>query len=275
AELRDALGRLLDAGLIFRRGAPPQATFLFKHTLVRDTAYSTLLRGQRRRLHLQVGIALEKNFPEIVATQPEILAQHLAEGGVADKAVAYWLRAGKNATARSANLEAIEHLRKGIEAVGHLPCGSLTDRLELDLQFALGPCLIATGGPIADAALVTFERARELCERLQGPPEYLNVLYWLAVMRGVRGELREALEATAAGVDLAKTRGDQPALINFLRGSSLPLILLGRPAEALARTEEAVATFHAADDSVHIAARAAGQDAGAAALSVMAWALWF
>ena len=99
AELKDALSRLFDAGLVFQRGAPPQATFLFKHTLVRDTAYSTLLRGQRQDLHAQVGMALEENFPELIETQPEILAHHFTEGGLVDKAVCYWLRAGKNATA--------------------------------------------------------------------------------------------------------------------------------------------------------------------------------
>ena len=160
-------------------------------------------------------MALEGNFPEVIETQPEILAHHFTEGGLVDKAVGYWLRAGKNATARSANLEAIAHLRRGIEAARHLPDGALKDQRELDLQFVLGPRLIATRGPIADAALLTFERARDLCERLQEPPEHLNVLYWLAVMRGVRGELREADVATGAGIDLAKMRGDQPALIIF------------------------------------------------------------
>ena len=274
-ELGDPLRRLVEAGLVFRRGVPPHATFQFKHTLVRDTAYGTLLRGQRRALHIQVGLALEKDFPEIVATQPEILAHHFTEGGLADKATDYWLRAGKNATARSANREAIGHLRRGIEAVGHLPADASRDQLELNLQFVLGPCLIATLGPIADEALATFERARELCERLQGPPEHLNVLYWLAVMRGVRGELQAALEATGAGIDLAKMRADPSALINFLRGCALALILMGRPAEALARTEEAVATFNSSDNRTRLASRAAGQDAGVAGRAVMAWSLWF
>jgi tetratricopeptide (TPR) repeat protein len=275
AELHDGLRRLVEAGLLFQRGVPPQATFLFKHTLVQDAAYRTLVRRQRQGLHARVSIALEKDFRETAKIEPEILAHHFTEAGLADKAVGFWLRAGKNATARSANVEAIGHLRRGIGAVDQLPHGLPKDRLELDLQFALGPCLIATRGPIADEALRTFERARELCERLQGPPEHLIVLYWLAVMRGVRGELREGLEATGAGIDLAKVRGDQPALINFLRGSALAHILMGRPAEALVRTEEAVATFHATDDTTRIATRAAGQDAGAAALAVMAWALWF
>jgi tetratricopeptide (TPR) repeat protein len=253
---------------------PPQATFQFKHTLVRDTAYGTLLRGQRQDLHAKVGLALENGFPEIVEAQPEILAHHFTEGRMADKAVGYWLRAGRNATNRSANREAIGHLRRGIEAVGQLPDEAPRDQIELDLQFVLGPCLIATQGPIADEALVTFEQARELCERLQGPPEHLNVLYWLAVMHGVRGELREALEATGAGIELAKRRGDQPALINFLRGCALALILMGRPAESLARTEEAVATFNSSDERTRTASRAAGQDAGAASRAVMAWTLW-
>src|SRR6516165_798121 len=275
AELRNALRRLVETGLVFQRGMPPQATFQFKHTLVRDTAYGTLLRGQRQDLHAKVGLALENDFPEIVEAQPEILAHHFTEGRTADKAVGYWLRAGKNATNRSANREAIEHLRRGIEAVGQLPGDAPRDQRELELQFVLGPCLIATQGPIADEALVTFERARELCERLQGPPEHLNVLYWLAVMHGVRGELQKADVATGAGIDLAKMRGDQPALINFLRGSALALILMGRPAEALARTEEAVAAFSSSDDRIRVASRAAGQDAGAAGRAVMAWTLWF
>jgi tetratricopeptide (TPR) repeat protein len=275
AELRDALRRLVETGLVFQRGLLPQATFQFKHTLVRDTAYSTLLRGQRQGLHAKVGLAFESAFPEIAEAQPEVLAHHFTEGRLADRAVGYWLRAGKNASNRSANREAIGHLRRGIEAVGQLPGDAPRDQRELDLQFVLGPCLIATQGPIADEALETFERARELCERLQGPPEHLNVLYWLAVMHGVRGELQKALEATEAGIELAKMRADQPALINFLRGCALALILMGRPAEALARTEEAVAAFSSSDDRIRVASRAAGQDAGAAGRAVMAWTLWF
>ena len=142
----DALRRLVEAGLLFQRGVPPQATFLFKHTLVRDTAYSTLIRGQRQGLHARVGIALEKDFRgDREDRSPEILAHHFTEAGLADKAVGYWLRAGKNATARSANSKLSDICGGGSSAVDHLPDGAPKDRLELDLQFALGPCLIATG----------------------------------------------------------------------------------------------------------------------------------
>ena len=128
-------------------------------------------------------------------TQPETLARHLTEAGLIEKAIGYWLQAGKNAALRSANLEAIAHLQRGIEVIGHLPAGEGKDRSELDFQLVLGPCLIATQGPAASTAVATFARARELCERLGEPPEYLQVMFWLATVSVVRGELPQALEA--------------------------------------------------------------------------------
>jgi class 3 adenylate cyclase len=113
-ELRAALDRLTDAGLVFCRGAPPHATFLFKHALVRDAAYGTLLRGRRQELHTRVAATLEQQFPEAVATEPERLAQHCAEAGLAEKAIQYWLAAGQRSLARSATAEAVAQLRKGL-----------------------------------------------------------------------------------------------------------------------------------------------------------------
>src|SRR5262249_58296649 len=107
----------------------------------------------------------------------------------------YWLPAGKNAALRSANPEATAHLQRGIELTGRLPAGEGRDRSELDLQLLLGPCLIATHGPAASEAVETFARARELCERLGEPPEYLMVLLWQANARVVRGELHRGLDS--------------------------------------------------------------------------------
>ena len=131
-------------------------------------------------------------------TQPETLAHHLTEAGLIEKAIGYWLLAGKNAALRSANLEAIAHLRRGIELTGQLPAGERKDSSELDLQLILGPCLIATQGPATTTAVATFARARELCEWLAEPPEYLQVMFWVATASVVRGELPQALEATTA-----------------------------------------------------------------------------
>ena len=223
--LEEALGQLVRSELIFRRGEIPHAVYTFKHTLVRDAAYAGLLKSRRVYLHAAIASALEQQFPEIVQTQPETLAHHLTEAGLIERAIEYWLQAGKNAALRSANLEAIAHLRRGIEVTGRLPAGEGKDRAELDLQLILGPCLIATQGPAASEAVATFARARELCERLGEPPEYLQVMFWLATVSVVRGELPQALEAVAALLSAAEARNDRPALINAIRGRAMILFL--------------------------------------------------
>src|SRR6185312_16585359 len=155
---------------------------------------SGLLRSRRAALHASIADAFEQRFPEMLETQPETLAHHLTEAGLFQKAEAYWLQAGKKAAMRSANLEAIVHLQRGIEALGHLPDSARKDRLELDFQFALGPCLIATQGPASNKSMATFTRARELCERLGDSPEQLQVMFWLTTASVIRGELLLAEE---------------------------------------------------------------------------------
>jgi predicted ATPase len=272
--LEEALGQLVRSELIFRRGEIPHAVFTFKHTLVRDAAYAGLLKSRRVYLHAAIANALEQQFPEIVQTQPETLALHLTEAGLIGKAIEYWLRAGKNAALRSANLEAIAHLRRGIEGTGGLPVSQDRDRSELDLRLILGPCLIATQGPAASETVATFARARELCERLGEPPEYLQVMFWLATVSVVRGELPQALEAVAALLSAAEARDDRPALINATRGRAMILFFLGRIVEAREAIERAVEIFSVSQDADRMAARAAGQDAGVAMLVLMSWVLW-
>ena len=196
------------------------------------------------------------------------------EAGLNEKAAGYWLQAGKNAAMRSANLEAIAHLQRGAEAVGRLPEGSQRDRLDLDFQFALGPCLIATQGPASGKAVATFVRARELCERLGDPPEYLQVMFWLVTASVVRGELPRAAEMIATLLRLAQAHGDRPALLNAMRGEAMILLFMGRLADARKAIERAFETFNASDEADRLAARSAGQDAGVADLALMSWALW-
>jgi class 3 adenylate cyclase/predicted ATPase len=279
AELRlgnldDALGQLTRSELVFCRGEIPHAVFTFKHALVRDAAYAGLLKSQRAQLHAAIASALEQHFPEIVEAEPETLAHHLTEAGLTETAIEHWLRAGRKAAARSANLEASAHLRRGIEVVSRLPDDPGRDRLELDLQFALGPCLIASQGPASSPALTTFSRARELCERLGDLPEYLQVMFWFATASVVRGELPQALEAIATLLGRAEARGDRPALINAIRGRAMILLFMGHVVDAHHETERAVEMFAASSESERLAARTAGQDAGAAALALMSWTLW-
>jgi tetratricopeptide (TPR) repeat protein len=155
-----------------------------------------------------------------------------------------------------------------------LPAGEDKDRSELDFQLVLGPCLIATHGPAASKALTTFARARELCERLGEPPEYLQVMFWLATASVVRGELPQALEAIAGLPSAAQARGNQPALLNGIRGQAMILMFMGRIVEARDALERAVEAFSASEESDRMAARAAGQDAGVSMLVLMAWVLW-
>lgn len=272
--LEEALAQLVRSELIFCRGEIPRAVYTFKHALVRDAAYSGLLKSRRASLHAMIADAIEQRFPEIVEGQPETVAHHLIEAGLFEKATGYWLLAGKKVAMRSANLEAIAHLERGIEATVHLGNSERKDRLELDFQVALGPCLIATQGPASNKAVATFARARDLCERLGDPPEQLQIMFWLTTASVIRGELPVAQETIAALLHLTETRGDRPALLNATRGQAMIRLFMGRLTDAREAIERAVAEFEASSEEDRLAARAAGQDAGVADLALMSWVLW-
>ena len=142
-ELVSALDRLMQAGLLFRNGIPPHATYLFKHALVQDTAYGTLLRNRRHALHARIARALEETFPDIAATQPEVLAHHFTEADLAENAVAYWQAAGQRAAERSAHAESLAHLYKGLALVRRVADPAERARRELALQLVLAPVLIS------------------------------------------------------------------------------------------------------------------------------------
>src|SRR5262249_3312286 len=120
-DLADVLHQLVAAGLLFRQGQPPEGRYVFKHALVRDAAYGSLLRSTRRQLHTRIATVLEEQFPDTVEVQPELVAHHFTEAGLHAQAVGYWHKAGQRATQRSAHLEAIAHLTKGLEALKTLP----------------------------------------------------------------------------------------------------------------------------------------------------------
>jgi DNA-binding winged helix-turn-helix (wHTH) protein/tetratricopeptide (TPR) repeat protein len=273
-QLQAALARLVASELVFQRGTPPDAVYSFKHALVQDAVHGSLLRNARRQLHAQIAIALETDYPEIIENQPELLAQHYAEAGLPEKAAGYWLRAGKIGVARDANVEAIAHLRRGIEAVGGFPDGATKDRLEFALQFALGPCLRATQGAHSNAAAATFTRARELCERLGDTPEYPHVMYWVAVNHMHRGEWPEALDGYMAALALAEADGNRPAAVNAMRGTGWALLLMGRLAEARRMLERSLVELDMCDEAESLAARAIGFEAGVAGMAMMGWTLW-
>ena len=189
-QLDDALEQLINAEIIFRRGNPPDAEYTFKHALVQDAAYSTLLRSRRQPLHNQIGVVLESRFPDIVATQPEQLAHHCAEAFLVEKAAAYWLKAGRLSIRRWAMKEAVAQLRKGLNLLSGTNSTRSREQ-ELDLQVTLGNALISIKGYSAPEPGEAFARARELCRELNRPPK-LGLLVGQCEFHLVRGELERA-----------------------------------------------------------------------------------
>jgi class 3 adenylate cyclase/predicted ATPase len=157
-----ALERLTTSGLLSRRGTPPAATYSFKHALVQDAAYATLLKSRRQQLHASIAKLLIKRFPAMAEGLPEVVAHHLTEAGLASEAIGYWLKAGQLANDRSASKEAVSHLTNGLDLLHELPYDSDRDRIELTLQSTIGPALVATKGYAAPEAVAAYERAREL-----------------------------------------------------------------------------------------------------------------
>src|SRR5262249_11315602 len=159
AEVRCGLGGLVNSGLVFQRGAIPEATFAFKHALVRDAAHGTLLRGARQRLHGRIAEVLEAHSPELIDSQPEVLAQHYAEAGLVEKSAAWWGKAGHRSTARSAMAEAAAQFQKGLDQLALLPDTPERQRQELEFCSDLGAVLRTVKGLAAPEAGHVYARA--------------------------------------------------------------------------------------------------------------------
>jgi tetratricopeptide (TPR) repeat protein len=173
-ELRAGLDRLSEAGLLFCRGVAPQSSYLFKHALVQDAAYATLLRARRQELHARVAMALEQRFTDLVERRPELLAHHLTAAGDTERAIDQWLKAGQYAAARLAHFEAISHFERGLATLAALPESRARDGREIELQLARGLSLFTAKGFEASEAARAYTRARELAEQ-QGDAGQLSV----------------------------------------------------------------------------------------------------
>jgi class 3 adenylate cyclase/predicted ATPase len=177
AQLRSALDHLIAAGLLFRRGVPPRATYVFKHSLVQDAAYGTLLRARREALHARIAEVYELQFQDIVEVQPGLLAHHLARAGFAERAIGFWLKAAHKAIADGAVAEAVAQLRQALALVGDLPEKAARERHEIELQIALGNALMALRGYSAAETDAAFRRARELCIEAADTKQLVRVLW--------------------------------------------------------------------------------------------------
>jgi class 3 adenylate cyclase len=181
--LAASLQKLCDAELLYARGLEPDASYLFKHALVQEAAYQTLLKSRRREIHARVAAALAEHFPEVAAAQPELLAHHNSEAGDASRAAQAWLQAGELAMQRGgAAHEAESHLLRGLEMVERMPAGSERDGLEFRLQLQLGYALVMTRGYGAGEVQQAHRRAQALGEGLGDPVQVATLLMglWLS-----------------------------------------------------------------------------------------------
>jgi predicted ATPase len=168
--LQRGLKQLAEAELVYQNGVPPRARYLFKHALVQDAAYQSLLKSRRQQLHQHVARVLVEQFPDTAETQPELVAHHYTEAGLIAQAIPYWQQAGQRASQRSAYMEAISHLTTGLELLKTVPDTPDRSQQELRLQLALGTPLIATKGYASPVARQAYARARELCEQIGDTP---------------------------------------------------------------------------------------------------------
>ena len=267
--LNNALAQLVDAELIYRRGTPPDAEYTFKHALVQDAAYQSLLRSKQRQYHLQIARVLEERFPEIADAQPELLAHHYTQAVIANKAITYWQAAGQKAVRRSANAEAINHLTRGLELLKTMPESPERFQQELTLLLALGTPLTDTKGFASPEVSGIYSRARELCRHVGGVRQLFPVLWGMWLFYNARAEHHVAREIGEECHRLAESAGDTELLIAAHHARGVTLAFLGDVSASQEHLEQAVALY---DPNRH---RNRALISGIACRSQAAHSLWF
>jgi class 3 adenylate cyclase/predicted ATPase len=279
-QIGSALDRLIRAGLLFRQGVPPYASYLFKHALVQDAAYGTLLREPRRALHARIAEALEGQFPEIAESRPELLAHHCTEAGLIEKAAGLWGKAGQRSLERSALVEATEQLTRALDQIATLPGTSPLRREQIRLRIALANALMFVKGYAAAETKAAFDHARLLIERAEAlgePPEdpllLFSVLYgfWVANSTAFNGDI--CCDLAAQFLALAEKQGATIPLMMGHRIMGRSLLDTGNFAESRAHCDQAIALY---DPTEHrsLAMRISQVDAGVAILSFRTMTLW-
>jgi class 3 adenylate cyclase/predicted ATPase len=268
--VQQALARLVEAELLYQRGLSPQATYVFKHALIQEAAYQSLLRSTRQQYHQRIAQVLEAQFLETVATQPELLAHHYTEAGLREQALGYWHRAGERALQRSAHAEAISHLTKGLEVLKVLPNTPERIQQELGLQLTLGIPLSATRGYAAPEVAHIYTRAQELCQHMGETPQLIPVLLGLWRFYLLRAELEKAQELAEQCLLVVQRVNEPVRLIVAHDALGETLFFLGDFAHARTHLERAVALYDPQKRRPHRALT----DPGVSSLSMLAGALW-
>jgi class 3 adenylate cyclase/predicted ATPase len=270
--LRQGLHQLVAAEFLYQQGLPPQATYVFKHALIQEAAYQSLLRSTRQQHHQHIAQVLERRFPDLCETQPELLAHHYTEAGLAEHAIPYWQRAGQRAAQRSAYVEAVSHLSQGLALLNTLPETPVRAQHELTIQTTLGPVLIATRGQGAPEVEQAYARARELCQQVGETPQLFPVLDGLWAFYIFRAEYHPARELAQHFLTLAHSVQDPAHLLraSFLMGGAV--YWLGEFTDAQASMEQGIVPL---DTEQHRALPFLyGYESQVGCLSWTAWTLW-
>ncbi len=243
SELEAALARLVASELVFQRGATPEAVYTFKHALVQDAAYGSLLRSSRCQLHAQIAEVLETQSPELMDSQPELFAQHYAEAGLIEKSVAYWSRAGQKSAARSAMAESAAQLQKGLDQLELLPATPERQRQELQLWSSLGAAFRFVKGQATPEMGHAFARARELWEQLGSPSQFLHIPYGQSRHHAFRGEFDLAQRLDEDLLRLSRQRNDSVGMVLGHDCSGRDLLLAGQFVSSRSHLEEVLAIY--------------------------------
>ena len=271
--LQRELGKLLSAGILYARGQPPASIYTFKHVLIEEALYSATSEARKRQFHLQVAEAIETRFGQLLETQPEMVAEHLAVAGATEKAVGFCLKAGMRSRDRFAHTEAISHLSKGLKLLETLEPSAARDNRELELLGALGTTYIAARGYAAPEVGPIFHRARALCERVEQRPELFTMMWGNFAYHIVRGDFRICSELADEALAFGERFQDPGILMEALFLKGLTRLYRGDFAGAQECCARAIEEF---DDRERTAfwARQVGEDAGVTHRCYLALALW-
>ena len=273
AMLQHELGRLVEAEIVYQRGLPPQATYVFKHALIQDAAYASLLKSTRQHYHQRIAQVLEEQFTETAEAQPELLAHHCMEAGLIEQAVGYWHKAGQSAIQRSAHVEAIAHLRQGLALLETLPETPQRLQCEVNMYIALGVSLIATKGYAAPEIAQTYIRAQHLCQHLENPHQLFPILRGLWIYHFVRAEYQTAHTLGEQLLTLAQQAQDHGMLTVAYRAIGSTLFWLGAVASAHTHFIQGLALYNPQQQSA--SALLYGEHAGVMCRSYTASTLWY
>jgi predicted ATPase len=268
--LRQELEKLVEADLLYQHGVPPQATYVFKHALIREAAYQSLLKSTRQQHHRKIAQVLLERFPELAETQPELLAHHYTEADLLPQAIPFWLKAGRKAVERFANEEAISHFTKGRDLLALLPATPEHIRREIELCVTLGGPLIVTKGYAAPEVAAVYTRARTLCEQIGETPEAFPALLGLCAFYIVRAELQTALGLAEQALKIAQRAQDRSLLLAAHSTIGVPLFWSGELAKARRHWEEGLALYEPQRDRLYFGI----QDFGVTCHCYVAMAFW-